>query len=220
MIRVWFLLSCLIFLLPTLAIAVDDDPPLTLLPPQGQTQAKQPSTNISNTNNEIHDIYGPIILSEPVPYLLLGGILASLVALMAFLFWYFKLRKKPALPPVPPWEKAKAELAAAKTHLNPKESIIYLEKASLVLRKYIESRFAIKSTKQTTHEFLTGLEFSTAKTPLHTYKNDLKKCLQLADMAKFAHHLVAQPELEEIEENIVQFVDKTTPSELDGGVKS
>lgn len=217
---IWLLLYFLISLLPIQVMAVDDEPPLTLLPPQGQTQASQQASNPSLSGGELHDIYGPILLPEPVPYLLLGAILTALVALALFLFWYFKLRKKPGIPPVPPWERAKAELAEAKPHLNPQDSILYLEKVSLVLRRYIESRFAIKSTKQTTHEFLTGLEFSTAGSALRSSKKELEKCLELADMAKFAHHLAAQPELEEIEESIVQFVDKTTPADLDTGVKS
>lgn len=220
MIRIQLLLYCLLLLLPTRLLAADDEAPLTLLPPQGQTQAN-PSTSISSNNNkELHDIHGPVILSEPVPYYLFTGILLLITALLVFLFWYFRLRKKPALPPVPPWERAKEELAAAKPHLNPKESIIYLEKASLILRKYIESRFAIKSTKQTTHEFLNGLKLSAGNSPLHTSKKELRNCLQLADMAKFAHHLASQPELEQIEGSIVHFVDKTTPSESDRRVHS
>lgn len=220
MIRIWLLLYLLISFYPIQVMAVNAEPPLTLLPPQGQTQTNQQTSNITHSNGELHDIYGPVLLSELFPYPLLGAILAALTALALFLFWYFKWRKKPVITAVPPWERAKAELAEAKPHLNPQDSIIYLEKASLVLRRYIESRFAFKSTKQTTHEFLTGLGFSTSRSPLRPYREELGRCLELADMAKFAHHLAAQQELEEIEMNIVQFVDKTTPSEVDGGVNS
>lgn len=218
MIRLYILVFLLLLSPPGLQ-AKSEEPPLTLLPPQGQQQNAAQQQSLSNNNMELHDIYGPIPLAEPVSYLLIAGLLAVLVLLFMFLIWFFKYRKRPTPPPVPPWEKARQELLAAKQFLNPKESIIYLEKVSVILRRYIESRFEIKSTKQTTREFLTSLEFCTENEVLQAHKDKLHNCLQKADMAKFARHSVKQSELEVIQGSLIDFVDTTTPVNQSNGGK-
>jgi hypothetical protein len=220
MIRFLLLISCLLLFAPLNLQAANDDPPLTLLPQKGQSQTPQNSQPASHITSELHDIYGPVPISEPPPYLLIVGIVAAFLILLAVLYYYFKLRKKPSLPPIPPWEKALQELSAARSFLHPQESLIYLEKASMILRDYIESRFGIISTKQTTREFLTGLEFATDSSLLQTHKKELRNCLQKADMAKFAHHSVEQSELGAIEQSIVSFIEKTTPQDHVKGADS
>ena len=215
-----FLIVALQALFSSQLLVAASDPPLTLLPPQGQSQNQQSIPQSLPENEELHDIYGPVHLDEPIPSFLLGAGLVLIAILLLFLLWYFKRKKKPAIPPVPPWETAKLELERIKPFLNPVSSILYLDKASQILRRYIESRFAAKSTRQTTREFLSNLEAATDNTPLQEFKAELQECLQRADMAKFAQHSADQPELQKVEEAIVLFIEQTTPSETPGGATS
>lgn len=152
-------------------------------------------------------------IKEQPPYLLIAGVILLLLLLMALAYWYFKKKAKPAPPPVPPWEKALLELADAKMLLNPERGLLYMDRVSQILRSYIESRFAIQSTRQTTREFLQGLTGVDDSSPLQTFKTDLQECLEQADMAKFAHHLPKLENLEQMELAVTSFIKRTEPAE-------
>lgn len=215
MIRPVSILALLIFLLLTIysVAASNEEAPLTLLnPPQnsGQTAQKQV---IPSQNEQLRDIHGPVLLKEQPPYLLIAGIIFFVLLLAAAIFWFFKKRVKPTPPPIPPWEKALLDLAEAKRLLTPERALQYMDRASQILRRYIESRFAIQSTRQTTGEFLQGLTGSTGNSPLQAHKSELRNCLEQADMAKFAHHIPEIKNLEMMEDAVTSFIKKTEPTE-------
>lgn len=190
--------------------------PLTLL---NKPQQAIPSNQQQNKNNiqELRDIQGPVPISEPLPYiLLLGGSLATLL-LLAAIFWVMRKRKKPDPPPIPAWEQALQDIANAKKLLTPERGLLYMDRASQILRRYIESRFSIQSTRQTTREFLQGLKTVGADSPLQTYRNELQLCLEQADMAKFAHHIPDLNNLELMENAVITFVKRTEPTQVPKG---
>jgi len=200
-----------IFPLCSYAASSGNSAPLTLLKdPQQTSQATQ---NQGINNQELHDIHGPVPIKEQPPYLLVGGVILLVLLLLALAYWYFKKKVKPAPPPIPPWDKALLELADAKMLLSPERGLLYMDRLSQILRSYIESRFAIQSTRQTTREFLQGLTGVDDSSPLQTFKTELQECLEQADMAKFAHHLPKLENLEQMELAVTSFIKRTEPAE-------
>jgi hypothetical protein len=204
-----------LFILPLWSYAASNSnsAPLTLLKDPQQSSQTAPNQDINSQNKELRDIHGPVPIKEQPPYLLIAGVILLLLLLLALLYWFFKKRVKPAPTPVSPWEKALLELADAKMMLSPERGLLYMDRVSQILRCYIESRFAIQSTRQTTGEFLQGLTRAGDSSPLQTYKTELKECLEQADMAKFAHHLPKLENLEQMEIAVTSFIKRTEPAE-------
>ena len=203
-----------LFLLPVCSYAASGgDAPLTLLqqPPKTGQTAQSPA--MTSQDAELHDIYGPVPIKEQPPYLLIAGSVCLLLLLAALLFWFLRKKGAKTPPPIPPWERALLDLAEAKRLLSPERGLLYMDRVSQILRSYIESRFAIKSTRQTTREFLAGLTGVGDGSPLQTYKTELKDCLEQADMAKFAHHLPQLGNLEQMEVAVTTFIQTTVPVE-------
>lgn len=215
MIRFVFVLPLLLlFMLPIRSFAgSNDEAPLTLLnKPQKSTQSAQNPT-IAPQAEQLHDIHGPVPIKEQPPYLLIAGTILSVLLIAAAIFWFLKKRGKATPPPVPPWEKALLDLADAKRLLNPERGLQYMDRVSQILRRYIESRFAIQSTRQTTREFLHSLAGIGGDSPLQAHKTELRDCLEQADMAKFAHHIPKIKNLEMMEDAVTTFIKRTEPTE-------
>jgi hypothetical protein len=154
-----------------------------------------------------------VATTERPPYLLIIGIICLVLLAAAAIIWFFKKRTTPAPPPVPPWEKALLELADARKWRSPERALAYMDRVSQILRSYIESRFAIQSTRQTTQEFLQSLTAVGTASPLQTHKSALQACLEQADMAKFAHRVPEIENLERMEEAVTSFIKRTEPAE-------
>jgi hypothetical protein len=212
---VLILLPLLLFsLLPIYSFAAsNEEAPLTLLNPKKNNAQTTQSQIIPQQNTQLHDIHGPVLLTEQPPYLLIAGSIFFVLLLAAAIFWFLKKRTKATPPPVPPWEKAMQDLTEAKRLLNPERGLQYMDRVSQILRRYIESRFAIQSTRQTTREFLHGLTGIGGNSPLQTHKTELRGCLEQADMAKFAHHIPEIKNLEMMEDAITTFIKNTEPAE-------
>lgn len=201
--------ALLLFTFGAALAASSVEQPLTLLNTQKQGNAPPQAAGLIQPTEELRDIYGPVTIKEPVPYLLLFGI-AALLLTLAFIFYRFwKKRTIAGPPPIPPWEKALLELAEARSLLHPEHGLSYMDRVSTILRHYIESRFSIQSTRQTTREFLHGLQSVTPSSPLNTYKNELQDCLERADLAKFARRRPELENLELMELAVTTFVKKT-----------
>jgi hypothetical protein len=165
---------------------------------------------ISNQDGTLRDIQGPVPTSEYPPYLVeTAGVLLLLLAL-GLLYFFLKRRKKPQPPPIPPWDTALIELTEAGHLMSTRQGLLYMDKVAQILRRYIESRFAIHSTRQTTQEFFMGLEDS-GPSSLLTYRSELRACLEQADMAKFAHLLPELQHMEGMEHAVRTFITSTRP---------
>ncbi len=95
-------------------------------------------------------------------------------------------------------------------------SLQYAEKISEILRRYIEMRFHILFTRQTTGEFFQKLmkDKKISSTPLLAHADKLKDCLERCDMAKFAHSSPAPLDMEQMESSVRSFVSTTaSPTE-------
>lgn len=203
----------LFFLLPLSAFAEGSgDESLTLLnrPQQNTASLQQPQA--TGQHQEIRDIHGPVELRKQSRSLLYGFIIGLLLLLLlAAVILLIKRRKKTVPVPVPPWEQALSELTEARLLLSPGLALRYMNRVSLILRNYVESRFAIKSTRQTTREFLSSLNKTSADPAIRNCKGELQTCLEQCDMAKFAHQIPLQQNMEMMESAIIAFVEKTMP---------
>ncbi len=158
----------------------------------------------------LRDIQPPILLPEDPNYMLIAAIVLGCCLLAAWLIWFFKFRKnKIALPGV--HEVALAELVQLRKLMNQENAAIYAAKLSDVLRSYIENRFQIPSSRQTSREFFRSLHNNPIDTAMlfaqHT--ESLKQCLGQCDMAKFAKSIPTGQDMEQMENAVQQFVEAT-----------
>jgi len=161
-------------------------------------------------NNTLRDIHGPLPTSDYPPYLVEAAVVLLVIAILTCLYFFFKKRQKPLPPPIPPWDRALGQLAEARQLIIDGRSLLYMERAAQILRSYIESRFAIPSTRQTTAEFFAALKASETPDLMH-YQVELRHCLEQADMAKFAHLISDRDHLEQMEGAVQAFINRTRP---------
>ena len=162
-------------------------------------------------NEEVlRDIQPPMLLPEDPNYLLIAAIGLGCCLLIALLFWFFKFRKKAVLLPGV-HEIALAELIQLRKLMNQEHAALYAAKLSDILRSYIEHRFQIPSSRQTSREFFQSLSNNSIDTAMlfaqHT--ENLKRCLDQCDMAKFAKSIPSGQNMEQMEAAVQQFVEAT-----------
>lgn len=166
-------------------------------------------------NGDIYDIHGPIDVPEPLTWLYF--VAAVLIIMAFFVVWFilFKKRKPQTISEPPIHEIALTELARARKYLEQNLSLKYAQKASLILRDYLERRFDIHSTRQTTTEFLASFDqlSSSSQAMLQPYRQSLQICLEQFDLAKYAHKTTGKETMEKLEESIRTFIRETTPKE-------
>lgn len=197
-------------LLPVLPSQAEQDPGNELIP------LNAPVLPQDQAPTDIYDIYGPLSLPDPInwlPYIIAGILLLLVVSVL--LFFFMKSKKTTAIPVVPAHITALSELELAREYLVNNQSLIYAERISEILRQYIEQRFNIGSTRQTTSEFLDSIKekANSIGSDLLSHKDQLCKCMQQCDMAKFAHKTADKKSMEEMENGVKQFIDSTTPAE-------
>jgi hypothetical protein len=155
----------------------------------------------------LHDIRGPVPLPDAPDLLfwLLSALAVVIVA--ALLFLYFrKRRKKAPLPPLP-HEIALTELDRLRPLMNPAQALLYADQLAEVLRRYLEARFRIPSTRRTTREFLLDLGNSLpGGNHLEPHQDRLRHCLEQCDLSKFAHYTPGEQNLESMEQAVRDFV--------------
>jgi hypothetical protein len=187
--------------------------PLQLLQPQ---QATGQNLQAGNAPPALHDIYGPIDLPGPVPYLLYGLIALAVILAFLALYWWLYKRPKPAVSPIPPAMIARDELMRARELMKPEQALRYMERISEILRRYLESRFHLPTTRQTTREFFRSLGH---KLPEHlsstSFKAELKDCLDQCDLAKFAHQPAALEHLQQMENSVLGLINQTDEQSSD-----
>ncbi len=198
------------------------EPPLQLAPGSGIQQNGQNNQNMPPAMNlqeeQLRDIHGPLQLPEEPDYTFLIIGIALFTLLTAVAVWFFWLRKKKVILPAPD-EIALAALMRARSLISSNQPLQYSTELSLILRRYIEARLRIKSTRQTTKEFFAGLTDNPQHESIlpedHTER--LKECLEECDMAKFARYAPDRSSMEKMESAVQYFVEST--SDEKGGDK-
>lgn len=186
-----------------------DQEPLQLLtkPQQG---TKPTNSSAQNQPEQLYDIYGPVSISDSIDLPLFFALAGALIVVLLLGYLFLKNRKAKPIPSLPPWETALQELQQARTHMSTEQSKIYMDRVSLILRHYIERRFSIKSTKQTTNEFLNAVQ-KESDSSLLPFKPELQLSLERADMAKFAGCHSTLEQMTGMEDDVSHFINKTKP---------
>lgn len=172
--------------------------------------------NSPNGPVELHDIHGPIALVGPAgPWLYLAIGLLVLILLAALAWWYYRRRPKEPQVVILPGARAMQRLEEARHLRQSAQALAYLTEVSVILRQYIEGQFQIPFTKQTTAEFFTWLQRDLSiPEPLLLRREELRQCLELCDLGKYAHRGVGITDMVELERAILTFIEQ---SQQEGG---
>ena len=159
----------------------------------------------------LNDIRGPVALPGDGWWLwLLLAVVVTGVLVAVFFFFRRKARRPVVQPkPVPPWEKALAELARLE-QLSPKgeaEVKQFYFLLSGVVRLYIEERFDIRAPEMTTEEFMERARCSPALS--QSQKDFLNNFLNVSDMVKFARFEPSSGDRAESLASARRFVENT-----------
>jgi hypothetical protein len=196
----------------------EDAPPLQLLPDQQQGQGSPMAPSSPSVTETLHDIRGPVDLPDSTGVLIWLLIGLAVVFLAGLLFYLWKHRKNGRLKQPQPHEIALLELAGLRSMMNPAQALLYAAQLSELLRRYIEARFQIHSTRQTTREFFGSLvENSQVSHDLKDHQAHLQACLEECDMAKFAHYSPDQQGMAAMEQAVLGFIEATGPAVTDKG---
>jgi hypothetical protein len=188
------------------------NPPLKLVPDPQQGQGSPMAQNMAPATDTFHEIRGPVALPDSLGGLVWLLIGLAVVALAGLLLYLWKRRKKGRKLPYP-HEIALIALARLRPMMNPGQALIYAEQLSEILRRYIEARFLILSTRQTTREFFAVLVSNPqAISSMAEHHDHLRECLEQCDMAKFAHCIPDQQDMEAMEQAVRGFIEATGES--------
>lgn len=147
-------------------------------------------------NSQITDIF-PLV-SPPAPtlyyYLIGGGATLLLIAVLIYL--YFRHRSHSPLPPsLSPDVCALNEIdRLLQRQITNNEFSVFYGDLSMILRRYIETRFGQNATEQTTEEFLAALRRTTLFNK--EQKDLLEHFLSHCDLIKFARITPSQQEID------------------------
>jgi len=201
-------LTALLFLPPGLLHATELRAPN---PGQAiQNDAGIPGTPVSV--EDIRDIYGPILLPEPPPYLLYGvGILLVILLIVAiWLLWVF-MKKRKNSEETDPAVLALCSLKEAEAGLPQRGILFFAGEVSQILRSYIEAQFSIPTTSCTTSEFFSSLDTSYGNqlATLTDHDDILKHTLMLCDRIKFSRFLPDHDAVSSLTRGVHRFIETT-----------
>lgn len=172
--------------------------------------ASAPALLAETTDDDIHDVHG--VIHIPPAWLWLVYVAAGIgfVALLYFLWRWWKKRRKEIVKPKLPHEIAFERLLAARALMTAAEAKAYSIAVSDAIRSYIEDRFGERAAHRTTEEFLHDLlAGKTASLSVHIALLDdfLRHC----DLVKFARHALTREDMEAMHASALRFVDETKP---------
>ncbi|MGE3807139.1 MAG: DUF4381 family protein [Gemmataceae bacterium] len=137
---------------------------------------------------------------------------ALIVALPCFIGFYRAVRRHRArpVPPLPAHEWALRELGRIQEQGLPAKGDIehFHTLVCDVFRHYLERRFELPATRQTTPEFLNSVRDAEALAP---HRDMLVRFLDHCDLAKFAPVTISPDECGEVVELVKHFIDATRP---------
>ena len=126
---------------------------------------------------------------------------------LGYALWRWRHRI-PGLRPKLPYELALEKLEAARELMQPATAREFSIAVSVVVRNYIEDRFATYAAHRTTDEFLRDCAAS-SDSPITGYRESLGGFLNHCDLAKFARWILSAEEMEAMLQSACAFVRET-----------
>ena len=180
-----------------------------------QSTLQQVPAKDSSQTEDIRDIKGPIPVSDTPRFLIPAIVAFALCIIAALLFFFLKRRRRPQ-PLLLPDAISLAELDRARSLME--SPLVYAERISTILRQYIEARFQISSTRQTTREFFSRLKngATIAEVDIKTHAGDLQERMEQCDIAKFAHGTPNQASMIGMDQAVRAFIETTRQKQQTG----
>ncbi len=178
------------------------------------TPSSCPLSLSTGPKGDIRDIRGPIHIPDPRLWLFyaLGSIL--LLFLARAVWKWFKnrtlFRSKEA------FEIAFEELEKAKALMKPEMAERFSVMVSKTIRTYVEKRFGMKVTRNTTHEFITQIA-AKPSSELNRHSGPLREFLGHCDLAKFARQTFSEEQMGKMHRSAWRFVGETRPQPVATG---
>lgn len=168
----------------------------------------QDSATLALGDDGLYDIYDPMELSGfPLLPVIIGTTAA--ICLIALLL-YLRKRKRSSAVSQSAGTRALADLDAIQALID--HPLTYMEKVAEILRRYLESRFAIASTSRTTGELLIALRQDIRPADarfIGPFGPAITACLEHSDRAKFAHRLPDYAKMMEFQSTVRAFIEQT-----------
>ena len=213
----YFLVVTLILflLLPFLAQAVPTGVRVVHPASIAPMQSSGPGRNsMGPRDGMLRDIKGPLPLTTITPVLLWTGVGAviALVMIGFLIWWWLRLKKRGRKQKaVPAHETALARLDEARALMDPRQAREFAAVVADILRDYIEARFFLSASRQTTRELISSLTDGTRPAPpeLAACDQELRTWLEHCDMAKFACCAPSIKIMREMEDAVRNFVMMT-----------
>ncbi len=145
---------------------------------------------------------------------LVASWLVPLVLVLVWLLYRYRdrFKKKPIPPPpIPPWERARGQLAhlESKGLLDRSEFEAYLDGVTDTLREYLGGRYGFEGLECTTRELLRQLG---SRAPDFSEEQTVRTILQRADLVKFARRTPSEEECTEAMRITRRIIDVTVPT--------
>ncbi len=170
------------------------------------------ATALAEAAEDIRDIRGPKFMFPPwlLPAVIAGAVLLAFGALG--LRRWLRRRRRPRV--LLPFEIALQRLEEMRALMQPDDAREFSIAVSDVVRRYIEERFGVTATHQTTEEFLRDL-LESSHAPLARHRALLSEFLQACDLVKFAGMSLTLQNMESLHHSARAFVLETAkPDEL------
>ncbi|HTD75415.1 MAG TPA: DUF4381 family protein [Steroidobacteraceae bacterium] len=158
---------------------------------------------------DIRDIRGARYL---LPDWVLPALIAGAVVLGLSLYSLWRWRRRRRAPVLLPYELALQRLDEIRSLMRPAQAREFCIAISDVIRGYIEQRFHVTATRQTTEEFLHDL-LQSANAPLAQHQAPLGEFLHQCDFVKFAALSLTLSNMEALRQSARAFVLETAKAE-------
>jgi hypothetical protein len=135
---------------------------------------------------EFHDIAPPVDYSLIPTWLVFGASFLALSIIGGLVWWFLARRRKRAVPPQLPRERALAALSAAANEINTVNPYQFSIRVSDILRHYVTDQYGLPVTRQTSMEFLERM--NRAEHFSEDEKRLLADFLNRCDLIKFARY--------------------------------
>jgi hypothetical protein len=167
-----------------------------------------PGAVLAAAAQDIRGIRGPKALPGPWADPEVLAAVAVAVLCFAYVIWHWLHRSG---QPVSLSEGALRRLEQTRTLMNPHTAQAFGVSASDVIREYIEKRFEVVATRQTTEEFLHAL-LQSSNDVLARHRASLAQFLQQCDFVKFTGDSLAVNDMESLLQAARGFVLETDGS--------
>ncbi len=162
-------------------------------------QTPNPSINADDIRPIREAVEIPVPAPETSAWPLVLQVLIAVFVLVAIVLLVLWLRRRIAANRVPNLrKKSLKQLDAIRSLMKPETSREYAIEVSNILRHFIEERFHLPSTRQTSEEFLRELT-TNGNEDLGVYQNALSNFFRQCDLGKFAAQSLSEEDMRVLE---------------------